>query len=87
MIRGGGHFAPPLAATTEDVYDLLVASRFDDAIYAASTLGSRAWVPTRVRNALKEGRFQDAICELGLELFPKWRSRESCMSAYQAAMQ
>lgn len=52
-----------------DIYNELVAGRHTEAVYLADR--DRVSLPADARESLREGRWQDAICRIERDLFPR----------------
>ena len=68
--------------TETEVYENLVAGRFDEAKYLALESTRKPWLPEPIVRAIRAGDWYLAICELGNRLFPKMKTQLD----YQRAM-
>jgi hypothetical protein len=60
-----------LIPTAQDVYDHLVAGRYDEARFVALQSSLAPWLPSAARTAIREGRWQDAICRIERDILPR----------------
>lgn len=70
-----------LIPTIEDVRDHLIAGRYEEARFVALQSSWKPRMPAEARDAIRDGRYQDAICRIEHDLNPRQSPSKSRIGA------